>query len=89
MVGSLRAPKVPNLVHHRLELVVHSLWLLSFVEGELSELSLDHLPFHDLGDVVTFVCHLEDIPSFLSALQPLHFVVLVSTQGGKEYRGRL
>jgi hypothetical protein len=77
------------MVHHCLELVVHVLLLLSFIEDEPSQLSLDHLPFGDLGDFVTFVRHLEDVPNLLSALQPLHFVVPFSTQEDKEYHGRL
>jgi hypothetical protein len=88
MVVPLGAPEIPNLVHHRLESVVHSLWLLSFVEDEPFELSLDQLPFGDLGDTVTFLRSLEDVPNFLGALKPLHFVVLFLTQRGEEYSGR-
>jgi hypothetical protein len=35
MVIPLGAPEVADLVDHRLELVVHCLWLLSFVEDKL------------------------------------------------------
>ena len=68
MVGSLGALKVSDLVHHRLELVVHLLWLFSDVEGEPSEISFNYL---HLGDLVTFVRRIEAIPKFLGAFQPL------------------
>jgi hypothetical protein len=42
------------MIYHRLETIVHGLWLLSFVEDEPSKLSLHHLPFGDLGDFITF-----------------------------------
>jgi hypothetical protein len=43
MVIPLGAPKVADLVHHHLELVVHGLWRISFIEDEPTEFSLDHL----------------------------------------------
>jgi hypothetical protein len=43
MVIPLGAPKVAHLVDHCFEPVVHYLWLLSFVEDESTELSLDFL----------------------------------------------
>jgi hypothetical protein len=32
---------------------------------------------------------LEDVPNFFDTLQPLHLVVLLSTQGSEEYGGGL
>ena len=61
MVIPLSAPKVAYLVHQGLEPVVHCLWLLSLVEDESTELSLDRLPFGDFGHLVFFVCGLEDV----------------------------
>jgi hypothetical protein len=89
MVDPLGALEVLDLVHHRVEPIVHSLWIIFFVEGEPSENYLYHLPFGDLVDTVTFMCRLEDIPNLIGAFQPLYFVVLFSTQGGKEYCGCL
>jgi hypothetical protein len=79
VVGPLDAPEVPKLVHHRIELIVYFLWLFSFVEGEPSELSFDHL---HLGDLVTSVCRLEGVPNLLRGLQP-YYVILFPTQRGK------
>jgi hypothetical protein len=36
-----------------------------------------------------FVRHLEDDPNFFGTYQPLHLVVLLSTQGSEEYGGGL
>jgi hypothetical protein len=48
MVIPLGAPEVVHLVDHCFESVVHRLWLLSFVEDESTELSLDRLALSDL-----------------------------------------
>jgi hypothetical protein len=79
MVIPLGAPEVADLVHHRLESVIHCLWLFSFVEDEPTEFSLDHFPLGDLCHFVPFMRRLEDIPYFFGTLQPLHIVVLLST----------
>jgi hypothetical protein len=78
MVIPLGAPEVAHLVHQGLELVVHRLWLLSLVEDESTELPLDRLPLGDLGHLVPLVRGLEHVPNLLGALQPLHFVILLS-----------
>jgi hypothetical protein len=64
MVIPLGAPEVAHLVDHRLEPVIHFLWLLPFVEDESAEFSLDRLALDDLGHLVPFVRRLEDIPNF-------------------------
>jgi hypothetical protein len=79
MVIPLGAPKVADLVHHRLELVVHCLWLFSFVEDEPTEFSLDHFLLGDLCHFVPFMRRLEDVLNFFGTLQSLHLVVLLST----------
>jgi hypothetical protein len=89
MVIPLGAPKVADLVDHRLEPVVHCLWLLSFVENESTEFSLDRFTLGDFGHLVPFMCSFEDVQNFFNTLQPLHLVVLLSTQGSEEYRGGL
>jgi hypothetical protein len=70
MVIPLRAPEVVHLVDHRLEPVVHCLWLLSFVEDESTELSLDCLALGDFGHLVPFMRRLEDVPNFFAFLNP-------------------
>ena len=70
MVIPLGSPEVAHLVDHCFEPVVHRLWLLSFVEDESTELSLDHLALGDSGHLVPFVCRLEDIPNFLALFNP-------------------
>jgi hypothetical protein len=35
------------------------------------------------------MCSLEDFPNFFGTLQPLHLVVILSTQGSEEFRGGL
>jgi hypothetical protein len=77
------------LVHHCLEPVVHGLWLFSFVEDEPNELSLDCFLLGDLGHLVSFMRHFEDVPNLFGTFQPLHLVVLLSTQGSEEYGGSL
>jgi hypothetical protein len=79
MVIPLGAPKVGDLVHHRLELVVHCLWLFSFLEDELTEFSLDHFALGDFGHFVPLMRCFEDVSNFFGILQPLHLVVLLST----------
>jgi hypothetical protein len=68
MVIPLGAPEVAHLVHHCFEPVVHSLRLFPFVEDESTELSLDRLTFGDLGHLVPFVRHFEDVPNFFGVL---------------------
>ena len=89
MVIPLGAPEVADLVDHRLEPVVHCLWLLSFVEDESIEFSLDRFALGDFGHFVPFMCHFEDVPNFFGTLQPLYLVVLLPTQAGKGYHGSL
>jgi hypothetical protein len=89
MVIPLGAPEVADLVDHRLEPVVHCLWLSYFVEDESTEFSLDRFPLGDFGHLVPFMHRLEDVPNFFGTLQPLHLVVLLTTQGSEEYRGCL
>jgi hypothetical protein len=55
MVIPFCAPEVAHLIDQGLEPVVHCLWLLSLVEDESNELSLDHLPLGDLGHLISFV----------------------------------
>ena len=89
MVIPLGAPEVADLVHHCLKPVVHGLWLFSFVEDEPTKFSLDRFPLGDLFHFVSFVRRLEDVSNFFGTLQPLHLVVLLSTQGSEEYGGGL
>jgi hypothetical protein len=89
MVIPFCAPEVAYLIDHGLETVVHGLQLFSFVEDESTELSLDRLPLGALGHFVPFVCRFEDVPNFFGILQPLHLIILLSTQGGEEYRSCL
>jgi hypothetical protein len=65
------------------------LWLFSFVEDEPTELSLDRFPLGDLCHFVPFMRRLEDVPNLFGPFQPLHLVVLLSTQGSEEYGGGL
>jgi hypothetical protein len=81
MVIPLGAPEVADLVHHRFGLVVHCLWLFSLVEDELTDFSLDRFVLGDLYHFISFGRHLEDVPNFFGTLQPLHLIVLLSTQG--------
>jgi hypothetical protein len=89
MVIPFGAPEVAHLVDHCFEPVVHCLWLLSFVEDESTELSLDRLTLGDFGHLVPFMCRSEDIPNFFGVFQPLHLIILLSTQGDEEYRSCL
>jgi hypothetical protein len=89
MVIPLGALKVVDLVYHRFEPDVHCLWLLSFVEDESIELSLDRLTLGNFGHLVPFMRRLEDIPNFFGIFQPLHLIILLPTQGGEEYRSCL
>jgi hypothetical protein len=79
MVIPFGAPEVAHLIYQGLEPVVHGLWLLSLVEDESTELPLDRLPLGDLGHLISFVRGLEHVPNLLGALQPLHFIILLST----------
>jgi hypothetical protein len=65
------------------------LWLFSLVEDELTEFSLDRFALGDFGHFVPFMCCLEDVLNLFGTLQPLHLVVLLSTQGSEEYGGSL
>jgi hypothetical protein len=89
MVIPFGAPEVAHLVDHRLEPVVHGLRLFPFVGDESTEFSLDHFTLGDLGYVIPFVRGFEDVPNFFGVLQPLHLIILLSTQGGEEYRSCL
>jgi hypothetical protein len=80
MVILLGAPEVAHLVDHCLEPVVYCLWLLSFVEDKSTELSLDRFTLGDLGHLVPFKHRLENVSNFFGIFQPLHLVVLLSTQ---------
>jgi hypothetical protein len=64
MVIRLGAPEVAHLVDQGLEPVVHCLWLLSLVEDESFEFSLDRFALGDLGHLVPFMRRLEDVPNF-------------------------
>jgi hypothetical protein len=68
MVIPFGAPEVAHLIHQGLEPVVHSLWLLSLVKDETTELPLDRIPFGDLGHLIPFVCRFEDVPNFFGRL---------------------
>jgi hypothetical protein len=89
MVIPLGAPEVLHLVDHCFEPVVHCLWLFSFVEDESTEFSLDRLTLSDLGHLIPFVCRFEDFLNFFGIFQPLHLIILLSTQGTEEYRSLL
>jgi hypothetical protein len=89
MVIPLGAPEVADLVDPCFEPVVHCLRLLSFIEDELTEFSLDRFALGDLGHLVPFMRRLEDVPNFFGTFQPLHLVILLLTQGSEEYRGGL
>jgi hypothetical protein len=68
MVIPFCALEVAHLVDQGLEPVVHCLWLLSLVEDESAEFSLDRFVLGDLGHLVPFVRCLEDVPNFFSTL---------------------
>jgi hypothetical protein len=79
MVIPFCALEVAHLIHQALEPVVHGLSLLSLVEDEPTELPLDRLPLGDLCHLISFVCGLEHVPNLFGTLQPLHFIILLST----------
>ena len=89
MIIPLGAPKVAHLIDHCFEPVIHCLWLFSFVEDESTKFSLDRFALGDLGHLVPFMSRLEDVPNFIGTPEPLHFVVLLPTQGSEEYGGGL
>jgi hypothetical protein len=89
MVIPFGAPEVAHLVDHCFESVVHRLWLLSLVEDESTELSLDRLALGDFGHLFPFMPRLENIPNFFDIFQPLHLIILLSTQGCEEYKSCL
>jgi hypothetical protein len=63
--------------------------LFPFVEDESTELSLDRLALGDLGHLVLFMHGFEDVPNFFGVLQPLQLIILLSTQGGEDYKSGL
>jgi hypothetical protein len=79
MVIPFGASEVAHLVDQGLEPVVYCLWLLSLVEDEPTELPLDRLPLGDLGHLISLMRGLEYVPNLFGALQPLHFIILLST----------
>jgi hypothetical protein len=79
MVILFCAPEVAHLIHQGLEPVVHGLWLLPLVEHESTELPLDRFPLGDLGRLISFMRGLEHVPNLFGTLQPLHFIILLST----------
>jgi hypothetical protein len=79
VVIPLLAPEVAHLVHQSLEPVLHVLWLLPFAKPEATELPLDRFPLGDLRKLISLVRGFEHIPNLLGALQPLYFVILLST----------
>jgi hypothetical protein len=62
------------------------LWLFSFIEDESTKFALDCLVLDDLGHLISFVRGLENVSNLFGILQSLYLVILLSTQGGKEYR---
>jgi hypothetical protein len=70
MVNPFGAPEVVHLIDHRLEPVIYCLRLLSFVQDESTEFSLDYLAFGDLGHLIPLVCHFEDVPNFFGIFNP-------------------
>jgi hypothetical protein len=82
MVIPLGSPEVAHLVDHCFEPVVHRLWLLSFVEDESTELSLDRLALGDFGHLVPFMHCFEDIPNFFGIFKPC--TLLYSSQHNEE-----
>ena len=89
MVIPFGAPEVAHLVHQGFEPVVHVLWLLPLAKPEATELHLDRLPLGDFGHLISFVRGLKHVPNLLGALQPLHFIILLSTWRGEEYSSGL
>jgi hypothetical protein len=81
MVIPFGAPEVADLVDHRLEPIVYGLWFLSFVEDESTVFSLDRFALSEFGHLVPFMRRLEDVPNFFGTFQPLHLIVILSTQG--------
>jgi hypothetical protein len=86
MVIPLRALEIAYLVDHCFEPVVHCLWLLSFVEDESTEFSLDRFALGDFGHLAPFMCFLENISNFFGIFQSLHLIILLWTQRDEEYR---
>jgi hypothetical protein len=68
MVIPFCALEIAHLIHQGLESVVHGLWLLSLVEDESTELSLDRLPLGDLGHLISLLRGLEHVPNLLGHL---------------------
>jgi hypothetical protein len=59
------------------------------MKHEATELPLDRFPLGDFGHLVSFVRGFEHVPNLFGALQPLHLVILLSTQRGEEYSSGL
>jgi hypothetical protein len=70
MVIPLSAAEVVHLIDHCFEPVIHCLCLLSFVEDQSTELSLDRLALGDFGHLVPFMRRFEDIPNFFVIFNP-------------------
>jgi hypothetical protein len=70
MVIPFGAPEVAHLIDHHLEPILHCLRLLSFVEDEPTEFSLNRLGFGDLGHLVPLVRRFEDVPNFFGIFNP-------------------
>jgi hypothetical protein len=70
MVVPLGAPEIVHMVHQGLEPVVHCLWLLSLIEDESTEFSLDRFALGDLGHLVPFVRRLETSQISLALFNP-------------------
>ena len=68
MVIPFCALEVAELFDHRLEPVVHCLWLLPFVEDESTGFSLNRFTLGDLGHLVPFVHGFEDVPNLFGTL---------------------
>jgi hypothetical protein len=80
MVIPLGAPEVAHLIDHCLEPIVRGLRLFPFVEDESTEFSLYCFAPGDLVHLIPFVRGFEDVSNFIGVLQPLHLIILLSTQ---------
>jgi hypothetical protein len=79
MVIPLGATEVVDLVDHCFEMVVHFLWIFSFVEDESIEFSLDRFALGDLGQLVPFMRRLEDVPNFFGIFNPCTLLYSLDT----------
>jgi hypothetical protein len=78
MVIPFCAPEVAHLIHQGLEPVVHSLWLLSLVEDEMTSspsivsrlvILVRGLEDEMTGHLISLVRGLENVPNLLGACQ--------------------